>query len=69
MHQNDISECVIPGSTRNPLVRLWIPAFAGMTGEAVIQGLAGMTWLSFVFNSIGYEKALRFLNLSPCRIP
>lgn len=43
MNQNDISASVIPGLTRNPLVRLWIPAFAGMTGEAVIQGLAGMT--------------------------
>ena len=69
MHQNDISECVIPGSTRNPPARLWIPAFAGVTGEAVIQGLAGMTWLSFVFNSTDDEKAMRFFNLTSHRIP
>ena len=43
MNQNDISESVIPGLTRNPVVRLWIPASAGMTGKVVIQGLAGMT--------------------------
>ena len=38
MNQNDLTESVIPGLTRNPVVHRWIPAFAGMT------------WLSFVFN-------------------
>ena len=69
MNQNDISESVIPGLTRSPVVRLWIPAFAGMTGMVVIPGLAGMTWLSFVFNSTDDEKAMRFFNLTSHPIP
>ncbi len=69
MHQSDIAEPVIPGLTRNPVMRLWIPASAGMTGEVVIPGLAGMTWLSFVFNSTDDEKAMRFFNLTSHRIP
>ena len=32
MNQNDLTKSVIPGLTRNPVVHLWIPAFAGMTG-------------------------------------
>ena len=31
MNQNDLTESVIPGLTRNPEVHHWIPAFAGMT--------------------------------------
>ena len=49
MNQNGPTESVIPGLTRNPteasaepVVRLWIPAFAGMT------------WLSFLFNLTDY---------------
>ena len=69
MNQTNFSESVIPCLTRNPVVRLWIPASAGMTGEVVIPGLAGMTWLSFVFNSTDDEKAMRFFNLTSHRIP
>ena len=38
LNQNDLTESVIPGLTRNPEVHHWIPAFAGMT------------WLSFAFD-------------------
>ena len=49
MTQKGSSDSVIPGLTRNPttgsagpVVRYWIPAFAGMT------------WLSIVFNMTDY---------------
>ena len=49
MNQKDSSDSVIPGLTRNPtngsakpVVRYWIPAFAGMT------------WLSIVFLMTAY---------------
>ena len=42
MNQKYLSDFVIPGLTRNPVVRSWIPAFAGMT------------WLSIVFNMADY---------------
>ena len=41
MNQIDISESVIPGLTRNPVVHLWIPAFAGMTWLSLRFGAAG----------------------------
>ena len=42
MNQNDLTESVIPGLTRNPVVHRWIPAFAGMT------------WLSLFVNLTDY---------------
>jgi hypothetical protein len=39
MNQNDLTESVIPGLTRNPVVRLWIPAFAGMTRLSLFVNL------------------------------
>ena len=49
MNQKDLSDSVIPGLTRNPVVHpvvhYWIPAFAGMT------------WLSIVFDMTHYQGA------------
>ena len=45
MNQNDLTESVIPGLTRNPVVHLWPCIPFGQ-----IPAFAGMTWLSFVFN-------------------
>ena len=36
MNQNDLTESVIPGLTRNPVVLPWIPAFAGMTRISIV---------------------------------
>ena len=49
MNRKDSSDSVIPGLTRNPAVRDWIPAFAGMT------------WLSIVFFMTAYSVNLLFL--------
>ena len=42
MNQINLLESVIPGLTRNPVVHLWIPAFAGVT------------WLSLYFGVTNY---------------
>ena len=43
--QSDLTESVIPGLTRNPVVHLWLGTSFGR-----IPAFAGMTWLSFVFD-------------------
>ncbi|MBS1228558.1 MAG: hypothetical protein H6R17_1835 [Proteobacteria bacterium] len=50
-NRSDMKNCVIPGLTRNPVVRSWIPA----PQECFLRGaFAGMTGLFLVFKMTAY---------------